>query len=235
VADGPAVPPPGWHPGPNGSGDQRWWNGDRWTERTRPPTLASDWRAWFARSPQAERVGRVIATAAPLCAAGAFAVGLAALVRDKPTPGLTILLLPAIPTVFVGQLWMIAALYARLPRSTGSWRERVRARRAVGWNWRIVFGGLPATLLLPLLGLAFVGWLSAMTAFPSIANGGPAGAGDGCRYRLDSHARYTCVSRATYEDAGAGEQRFASGIFLAFFAVHTCGALGELHRRRQRD
>jgi hypothetical protein len=72
-----------------------------------------------------------------------------------------------------------------------------------------------------------------MTAFPALAHGGPAGARGGCAYRLNNHGSYTCVSRQTYEHAGAGEQRFASGIMLGFFAIHSGAALGGLHRRRQ--
>jgi len=30
------LPPPGWHPDPNGSGRWRWWNGGEWTAHFSP-------------------------------------------------------------------------------------------------------------------------------------------------------------------------------------------------------
>ena len=197
--------------------------------------MSSDWRAWFASSPKAQTVGRVIACAAALCAAGAVLVIVAVLIREKPLNGVMILLIPAIPTLAVGQLWTIALLNARRPRDTGGWRDRMRASRATKANPQaFFFGDLPSSLGRTLLALAFLGWLSAATAFPALLHGGPAGAADGCPYRLSSHGRYTCVSRQTYQHAGAGEQRLASGVLLGFFAVHTGAALGGLHRRPAR-
>jgi hypothetical protein len=167
-----------------------------------------------------------------LCATGAFLVGVAALIRQKPLNGVTGLLLPAIPTIAVGQLWAIALISLRTPRRTSGGRDRMRASQASRGNPRaFFFGNLPSRFGRPLLALAFLGWLSAMTAFPALIDGGPAGARDGCPYRLSNHGSYTCVSRQTYEHAGAGEQRFASGILLGFFAIHTGAALGGLHRR----
>jgi hypothetical protein len=55
--------------------------------------------------------------------------------------------------------------------------------------------------------------------------GGPAGPGGGCRYRVASHGVYTCGSKAAYDLAGAAEQRIAAGGFLCFFAVHLYAAL----------
>jgi hypothetical protein len=74
--------------------------------------MSSDWRAWFTWSPKAQAVGRVIACAAALCAVGAVLVDLAMLIREKPLNGVTILLIPAIPTLAAGQLWTIAVLNA---------------------------------------------------------------------------------------------------------------------------
>ena len=155
----------------------------------------------------------------------------AALIREKPLNGVAILLVPAIPTLAVGQLWTMAVLSAGTPRNTGGRPHRMRARRATNANPQAFFGDLPSRLGRTLLALAFLGWLSAAAAFPALLHGGPAGAGDGCPYRLSSHGRYTCVSRQTDHHAGAGEQRLASGVLLGFFAIHTGAALGGLRRR----
>ena len=97
---------------------------------------------------------------------------------------------------------------------------------------KFFFGDLPRSLAGSLLTLAGLGWLSVMTAFPSIARGGPAGSADGCAYRLSSHGTFSCVSRQTFDQTGAGEQRFAAGILLAFFCLHTGAALGHIRSRR---
>lgn len=234
MTNGPTDPPPGWYPDPAGTGDERWWDGRYWTDRTRAPALSADWRGWLARSPRAGFIGRVVFYAAATCAVGAFLVNMTALIRDKPTPGLTILLLPAIPTVAVGQLWTIAQINARMPRRTGGWWNRMRGNRSLGMNPRkFFFGDVSARFAVPFFGLAIVGWLSGMTAFAAVSNGGPAGAAPGCPYRLQNHGTYTCVSKHAYEHAGAGEQRIASGVLLFFFSLHSGVALAAVRRRRQ--
>jgi hypothetical protein len=169
-----------------------------------------------------------------LCATGAFLVNIALLVRDKPLDDAPALLIVAIPMIAIGQLWSIAVINTRMPRPTGGWRDRIRTSKLMSRNPRtFFFGNLPSRFGRPLLALAFLGWLSAVTAFPSLAKGGPADAGDGCAYRLSNHGSYSCVSQQTYQHAGAGEQRFASGILLGFFALHTGAALGGLSGRRR--
>lgn len=224
------VPAAGWYADPGGAGDERFWDGRQWTGQTRPPRLVSDWRGWLARSGKALTVGRLVAGLASLGATVALAIGLTALIRGEPTRGIGVLLVFAVPVVFVGQIWLIVLGRARMPSGRG-WRGRsrmfgVRDARA------LFFGSLSWATAGPLLVLAFLGWLSAMTAFPSIANGGPTSPSSSCRYRLDSHGATSCVSREIYEHAGAGEQRFAAGILLAFFALHAGGALGGLAERK---
>ncbi len=233
MTDAP-TPPPGWYPDPKDPASQRWWDGHQWTDQTRPLTMSSDWRAWFAFSHRAEDVGRVVACAAALCATGAVLLIIALLVRGKPLADAPGLLIVAVPTLVVGQLWTIAVINSRMPRRTGALRDRLRANKAMSRKPRaFFFADLPARFGRPLLALAFLGWLAAMTAFPSLMKGGPADAGDGCQYRLSDHGTYTCVSQRTYEHAGAGQQRFATGILLGFFALHTGAALGGLYGRRQ--
>jgi hypothetical protein len=227
-------PPAGWYEDPSASGDERWWDGNGWTARTRPPALSfATWRGWLTRSPQAQTIGRSIALAAAVGALGALLIGLLALLRDRPLHGLTILLLPAVPLLAAGQLWTIALMNARTPPPEGGWRDRLRAARALQRlpTRTFFFGELDVRIARPLMAVALLGWLGAMTAWPSLVHGGPTGPGDGCRYRLFSHGSYTCVTAHTYEHVGAGEQRFASGILLVFFAVHTGAALGGLRRK----
>ena len=82
-----------------------------------------------------------------------------------------------------------------------------------------------------------------MTAIPWIVNGSPAdpsaatGAAAGCAYRLAEHGTSSCVARSAYEQAGAGVQRFAAGILLAFllpaaFAQRPDGLYAEIRTNK---
>lgn len=177
-------------------------------------------------------VGRLVAGLAGVGAAVALAIGLAALIRDEPIGGIGALLALAAPMLFVGQIWVIALGRARMPSGRG-WRGKSRTSKFGVRDARaLFFGPLAWSTAGPLLALAFLGWLSAMTAFPSITDGGPTSPSSSCRYRLDTHGTTSCVSHRTYEHAGAGEQRFAAGIMLAFFALHAGGACGGLAERK---
>jgi hypothetical protein len=163
-------------------------------------------------------------------AVGALIVGVAALIRDQPVPGVAALAILAIPLLLVGQVWSMALAIARMPRFVGGWREDARARRRLGI--RLIFGDLSRGVVWCLSAVFFLGWFFGVSAWAALSEGGPAGAGADCPYRLNNHGSYTCVSRETYQHVGAADQRFACGVMLAFFAMHTGAALGGLHRRR---
>jgi hypothetical protein len=159
---------------------------------------------------------------------------LAELIDERPLNGLGFLLIPAIPLLVLGQIWIIVTLNARrTPRPSGLLGERVsrpfhRSRSSVAstfrglssWGSRVITGGF------------LLGWLFAMTATPWITNGNPTSGTAGCPWRLDSHGVLTCVSRHTYLLAGASVQRFACGIFMGFFVAHCGVALSEVKLRR---
>lgn len=171
--------------------------------------------------------------AAGVCASGALIVAIAALVRDKPLHAADLLVIPAIPVLVAGQLWVLALMGNRTPRVVGNSRGRTAANLANQMNpRRLFFGALPDWAAYSLLGVAFLGWFLAMTCIGGISSGGPTSPTAGCPYRLNDHGTYTCVSERSYNHAGASTQRFASGILLGFFTVHTGVALSELRRRR---
>jgi hypothetical protein len=82
------------------------------------------------------------------------------------------------------------------------------------------------------LAVGLLGWVAAMTSFPSLWLGNPTSSAPGCPYRLVSHGDFTCVSRATYIHVGAAEERFVAGIVGCFFAFHLTMSAAELARRR---
>jgi hypothetical protein len=165
-------------------------------------------------------------TAAAIC----LFLTLATLIRQRAIPGLTVLLIVAIPLLIAGQLWTILSIRAR----RGGWsRGTKRWSPVVADPRRFFFGELRSDVATGLLLPAFGGWLAAMTAFSALANGGPDGGDASCPYRLTQHAVHSCVSKAEYDRAGAGEQRLTAGFLLAFFSLHAGAALGDVLRTRQ--
>jgi hypothetical protein len=215
--------PPGWYPDPYGPG-WRWWNGIAWTEFTSPRSERSRWMGFGILAP----VLAVLDALATVVSAGLI---VAALVLLRPLPGVGALLVPAIPLLFGGQIWAIIIVNKR-NRVRRSRLKGLRKLWASSTRFQDFFGPLPSRTVATIAGVFFLGWLSAMTAFPGLSQGGPSGASPECPYQLNNHGTYACVSKARYQQAGAAEQRLAAGVMLGFFSVHLGVAYSEVVRRR---
>lgn len=180
-----------------------------------------EWRPFVLESPGALRVGSALRATSGTALAIALAVVVTTLITDRPIPHAGLLLIPAIPIVVAGQLWAIAAMVARRP-------SRRRDPRA------FFFEGLPKRAANALVAVFYGCWVTAALTFLSLTSGGPGSAGAGCRYRLESHGTFRCVSHATYVHVGAAEQRFASAVLAGFFVIHLGVSAAELVRRRAR-
>jgi hypothetical protein len=67
----------------------------------------------------------------------------------------------------------------------------------------VYFGPLDRRVTRTVAVLCVIGIVSFFTGILSAQQGGPAGPGGGCAYRLQNHGAYTCVSRTAYDLAGA--------------------------------
>ncbi len=176
----------------------------------------------------------------------AAVAGCAAIVADGiilytylvgPFPIASVLVLPAVPMLFAGQLWCILILNGR---ANDRRRDSVDPTR---W-WRSRFGsdlraGLPrpvAALFLVLFYGAFVvgpgstfwGWSSdtpqsVLTDDPST-----------CDYSSNNHGTYRCLTESEYEREQVATQRFVAGVMLGFYVTHCGVATGEVLLRRER-
>jgi hypothetical protein len=188
--------------------------------------------AAVTESPAAAWVSRAIVVIAGLGALTAATVAFVALIRQHPTPGLTFLIVPAVPALIVGQAWTVAVIRSRTaPRPPGA-KFTVRSREGQFNPKRFFFGALDSRVSAVLLAGGLTGWLLAMTAFPSLTDGGPAGSHGSCVYTLSNHGSITCVTRGQYQRAGAAEQRFAAGILMFLFCIHVGAAAS---RRRPKE
>ena len=155
-----------------------------------------------------------------------------AVVFGRPLPGIAVLLLPAVPLLFAGQIRVISIVQERRPQPSGSWLDRMAAQMQRNRDPRsFFFAGLSRPATNGLLAVVLLSWLAAVTALPALTTGNPRRGTAGCPWELDSHGQVTCVSHATYESASAAVQRFAGGILLVFFVVHFGAISGELSRR----
>lgn len=161
----------------------------------------------------------------------ALALILASVIRGRPVDGTDALVAPGALLLAGGQVWAILVAEARRPSSAGTGRGR-----SISQDLSSYFGPLDRRITRTVAVLCVIGFLSFITSFYFTARGGPAAPGGGCAYRVASHGVYTCVSRTSYDLAGAAEQRIAAGVFLFFYALHLYAALASGKSiRRQHD
>jgi hypothetical protein len=183
-------------------------------------------RDWLTRSPSARRLAGSLAVADTAGIAIAVTLIAASLIRGRSAGGTGVLLGPGILLLAAGQVWAMLVANARRPPGTGRRSLADAGRgRSVSRDLSSYFGPLDRRITRTVVALCVIGFLSFITAIVFTLNGGPAGPGGGCAYRLVSHDVYTCVSKTDYDLAGAAEQRIALGIFLFFYAIHLYAAL----------
>jgi len=190
------------------------------------------WRNWLSHSTAALRINQGFAVESGLGLAIAFAVIVVTWLTDRPISGVGDLLIPGFPLLLLCQLWVIAILYARIPRPRGSWWDQMSTSIDVQRSpRRFLFGALPGWAAYLLIAAIVSGWFSAMAAFPGLLQGNPGDGYAGCPWPLVNHGAVTCVSYARYEDADAAGERFAAGILMFFFAMHFGVVIDEMRRR----
>lgn len=197
--------------------------------KPRPTTsqLRAAHYVWLMRR-GAAWISRVVVVVASVGATVSATFAVLALVRHRPAIGVDWLVIPAVATLLLGQLWMIRCVRARTPdRRAGE----PRTVDGTAWNPRdYFFGELKESRAYALLALAGAGWLLAMTAFGG--QGSPTAPRDDCRFPLNNRGEVTCVTEPVYAEAGAAQQRCAAGILLAFYSLHLGAAAGALQAMR---
>ncbi len=221
-----ASPLAGWYV--DAGGGLRWWDGERWTDRTRAVTAHEQLTRQLRVPDWATRPIIALTGAAWLVS---FSVAAAALVRQRPLDHAGLLLVMGIPVLVLGQLAAIASVVGRQPRPA-SLREAFSRSRQLSSRGQY-FGALPSLVTRLLSAVAMAGWLIAMTGIQQSWHGSPDRATPGCPYRLIDHGRHSCVTEMRYEAAGAGIQRFAAGILSGFFCLQCGVALNVLAERRR--
>ena len=192
------------------------------------------WERWISTSPAAPLVGAVIAVCAGLALIVTGSVIVAAWVRDRPTSGLGILVIPAVPILGVGQLWAIGQMRLRQPRRPSGRRRFSYGVSRSGGSFSLTdqrkffFGDLRPALGNLLLACFFAGWIAGFVAVSGLNAGTPTGARPGCPFPLQSHGAITCVTRGAYQHVGATDQRFTAGVLFSFFSLDLGGGLSSL-------
>jgi hypothetical protein len=225
ASNDPSRPPAAWYRDAE-TGLWRWWDGLAWTDGIRRD---SDWRLRIMVSSRAERIDSWVRN----WSLAAMAIG-SAVVAYNVAAGRTIsvvevLLLPAIPALVFGQVWLIALFNARLPTRKERRQGTGRSRRAAN-PFRLMFG-TSRRMAIATYGLFFLLWLAGMAALLSGPSGNPTKPPPGCQYALNNHGSVECVSHATYERAQLSGQQLVASVITAFFVVHFAGTAGELTRR----
>jgi hypothetical protein len=183
-------------------------------------------RAGDSGFPGGRRAARILAVADAAAIAVAVTLIAASLILGRPIGGVALLLGPGVLLLIVGQVAAIVVIRARRPSPTGRRFSSDRARRrSISGDLRLSFGPLDRRVTGMVGALCVIGFLSFITGIIFTFHGGPAGPGGGCAYRLQAHGIYTCVSKTTYDLAGAAQQRMVAGIFLFFYAMHFYAAL----------
>ena len=185
---------------------------------------------WVLDSDGAVRVSRAVCVAAGIAAATAVAIVLAVLVRGRAVSGVGRLLWLGIPILLAGSAWRIAVIMGRQKRDRDSSQRWYRAGKGESRIW--FAEGLQRRLANALSVVAVFCGAIALSGFPFIISGSPTSPSRHCRYRLEEHGEYTCVSHSRYVSAGAGVQRLAAGFLGACFVVQFGIAAAELRRRR---
>jgi len=202
--------------------------GLRWQQVQQPGFFGypGGWRDWLARSIAARRLAVSLAVADSVAIAIVVTVIAASVIRGRPAGGVQYLLAPGILLVVAGQVWAVLVITARRPPRTG---RRLLAGpnrgRSISEDLISSFGPVDRRVATIVGALCVIGFLSFITAIFFTWQGGPAGPGGGCLYRLEGHGIYTCVSKSAYDLAGAAQQRIAAGPLLFFFAIHLYAAL----------
>ncbi len=207
-------------------GDPEAFAGLRWehAQHGSVPGFPGGWRDWLTGSPSARRVARCLAAADTAGIAVALTLIAASVVRGGPAGGAGVLVDPGILLLAAGQAWAMFVIWARQP--PGSFRRSRAGRgRSVSQDLDAYFGPVDRRVTRTVAVLWVIGGVSFITGILPVRQGGPAGPGGGCAYRLQNHGVYTCVSKTAYDLAGAGAQRIACGVFLVFFAAHLYAAL----------
>jgi hypothetical protein len=221
--------------GPDASDGPDGFAGLRWEPAQRPggPGSPGDWRDWLTCSSAARRLAGILAAADAAGIAATIALIAASLIRGRAASA-GVLLVPGILLLTAGQVWAILVAAARQP--PGADRRFLAGAgrgRSASQDLRSLFGPVDRRVTRTVTALCVTGFLSFITAIFFTWDGGPAGPGGGCAYRLMSHGVYTCVSKTAYYLAGAAEQRIAAGSFLFFYAVHLYAALASSQAGQQ--